>query len=140
MIGRLERELLAILQDRVKGAYPQYPVSGYNIDIAIEPVAVEIHIAANHPSASPAIRKRVKQLRKRGWSLLYIWVTPLHPLRDETADQIITAVQFAQRNPALGSQYWVIRGTGENALPRVHRYHRSYVPTPIPTLDTVSLD
>ena len=69
--------------------------------------------SANHPSSSPAIRQRVKYLRKRGWSVLYIWVTARHPLTRRAADQIVAAGQAAERNPALIGQYWVIRGTGE---------------------------
>jgi len=135
VIGRFEGLLQEMLEGCGCSVVPQQAVGFYNIDLAVGSVAVEVHVGANHPTTSSKIRHRLKQLRELNWSVLYVWITCAHPLTEAAADKIVTAMKFLEGNPTIGSQYWVIRGTGEDAVPRYNRYEVSFIPTPIPSLD-----
>lgn len=130
VIGRFENDLKQLLQRRGLTLTPQLPIGGYNLDLARLPIAVEVHVSANHPSTDRKIRKRTEHLRDLGWHVVYVWITAGFPLRGSGADKVITLYHFVKRLPAGKGKYWVIRGSGEYAFPRVYRGHRPNVLTP----------
>lgn len=115
-IGRYEQDLVALL--RVRGLEPiaQHAEGRYNIDIAIHPIAVEVHTQSAMPLTVPAIRPRIVELLKRGWIVIYVWIDrrSKHPLSPRAADDILALYQRAQIDPTttFRRSYRVIRGSG----------------------------
>lgn len=87
----------------------------YNIDIALPPVAVEVHVSTTHPMRSARQRERVVYLADRGWRTLYVWLRPGTEAADSGADEVVRHVQRAQADPSSVREYRVIRGSGEDA-------------------------
>jgi hypothetical protein len=133
-VGRFELDLKALLEARGVNPISQQPVEGYNLDLGLAPVAVEVRVSVSHPLSDPKQRKRVKRLRKLGWYSFYVWINAKHGLTERAADEIITYYELAQRDPAALSECRVIRGTGEPAARGSHRQQLPGVPTPISTL------
>ena len=73
----------------------------------------------------------VKELCNRGWFVLYIWITRKSGLDVAAAMQVVALTKLVQRDPATLSQYGVIRGSGEDALPRNRRDVGTVIPTPV---------
>ena len=120
MMGSFEHELGDMLSNRGLHPIPQQPVLGYNVDLGIAPIAVEVHVGAGHPLSDAIKRKRTKKIIECGWFVLYVWITNAHALTEHAADQIITLHQRAKRNPSALRKYGVIRGSGEPApFPRI---------------------
>jgi very-short-patch-repair endonuclease len=113
MVGRGEADLAAWLAARGLRVLAQHPVGPYNIDLAVRPVAVEVHFAANNPVADARLRKRTKNLLDWGWDVVYVWVTGRHPLIEDVADEVVAVVEAAKRQPSARREYRVIRGAGE---------------------------
>jgi len=90
----------------------------YNLDIAIGPVAVEVHRYALHPlgdtTSAIRLRQRARYICDRGWLLAYVWISARSfLLLHEAADYLVSLVEQAKCDPSLVGQYRVIRGTGE---------------------------
>jgi len=114
MTGQGEAELQDMLQQRSLAPIPQFPCGTYNIDLAVETVAVEVHLSTNMPLTVARLRKRTMDLLQRGWSVLYVW-TPrdCSELTNAAADHVIAFLQETEGDPAAPRKYRVIRGTGE---------------------------
>ena len=113
-IGAGEAELVEFLAERGVEVDAQRPVGRYNIDIAIDSVAVEVYRQAFHPIATPTQRKRVVDLFGRGHVTLYVWISFGQGIVPECADKVVALLDVFCRNPAEFGQYRVIRGTGED--------------------------
>jgi len=115
-ISPWERELNTLLQARGIAADAQQPVGRYNIDLAVRPVAVEVHRARWYPTHHLRDRQRIVYLLDRGWRSLYVWIDPRTNLLVPTcADQVRELIKLAQGNPAAFGEYRVIRGSGKGA-------------------------
>jgi len=111
--GRGEGEVLRLLIKRGLKPVPQFPVEGYNIDLAIAPVAVEVHVSANNPLTDKVLRKRLKKLIELDWFVFYIWVTNKHWLTEDAVDEAVAYYELAKSAPASIGKYRVVRGSGE---------------------------
>lgn len=111
-IGRWEKELTHELVSRGLSADPQFPVDRYNVDIAIPPIAVEVHTQYARPYYHLRDRNRIKYLCDTGWTMVYVLAgrTMNIPL---VADEIVTFREEVQRDPSLVGEYRMIRGSGE---------------------------
>lgn len=116
VVGGFEQELQAMLVKRGVNPTPQLAAGPYNIDLALPPVAVEVHVCASSPLSNARLRKRVEKLAERGWSVLYVWISKHSPLTEKAADKVVSLVELAKRNPSTLGQHWVIRGSGEDAV------------------------
>jgi len=99
-IGRWEHAVARELAARGLQVIAQLPVRGYNIDIAVWPLAVEIHSGAGHPHES-RYRERIEYLADRGWHQVY--VTFRHGRFDVQAvcDHVVTLLDDSGfRSPA----------------------------------------
>lgn len=115
-IGWGEEIFESLLRQRHVDADPQRVIGTRNIDLAIYPVAVEIWIGTTSPLNDPYCRKRVEYLTNRGWWVCYVLISRrTRVLTDATADQVISLVEEARRNPSPVRKHWVIRGCGEIA-------------------------
>jgi very-short-patch-repair endonuclease len=109
-IGRGEQQLVDWLQRRGMSTRQQFPVNGYNIDIAVGPVAVELLVSPHRPTAMAKVRKRVKNLTDCGWHVLYVWVKDADTLVERVADDIVAFVELSERNPSPVGQYRMVWG------------------------------
>lgn len=94
-------------------------VGPYNVDVAVGSIAVEIFGGGWHGGGRAAERwpERVRYLLDEGWSVVVIWVDPVrYPLHIKAADYVVALDEVARGAPALGSQYRVIRGAGEEVV------------------------
>lgn len=118
--GRWEREVAAELTARGLQVRPQLAVRGYNIDIAVWPLAVEIHSGAGYPHES-RYRERIEYLADRGWHSLYVTFTAGRFYVPVVCDQVVTVLELAQRHPPVRGEYWVVRGSRQ--LPAIIQAH-----------------
>lgn len=100
------------LRKRGLEVIPQLAVERYNIDLALGPVAVEIHWKTGSPFSSRNTGSRIKYLTHRGFHVIYIWVGKC-PLRESVADDVVAFLEQASSDPSPIGKYRVIRGCGE---------------------------
>ncbi len=112
-VGNGERLFAQWLAGRGHVAILQKAVGRYNLDLAIPPVAVEIHVHPNDPLNRPRTRKRIEYLTDRGWHVLYVWIGKTHFLTEAAADDAIAFLQRAKGDKAVPGMYRVIRGSGK---------------------------
>ena len=136
VVGTGEELMASWLAARGLVFSPQLAVDRYNLDLALLPVAVEIHVRPNNPLHFPPSFERMKHLTNRGWHVVYLWVTKRHFLSAAAADDIVTFYQIAKADPSPIGQYRVIRGSGELvAAGRGDLDEIALIPTPRSPLD-----
>ena len=130
LIGRGEPELADLLIRRGITVECQLPVHGYNIDIAVRPVAVEVWWGEGYPLRHGRQARRVIDLASVGWSTVLVWLSRKLPT-GEGADAVITFLEEVSRSPdSIGPQYRVVRGDGQViATGKADRDHLALVPT-----------
>lgn len=111
--GLGEAEMVDWLSERGLKPLHQFPIDIYNIDVAILPVAVEIHRNTGMPLVMPHLKKRTKHLTNRGIHVIYVWITPAHPLSKAAADDAVAFFEAAKTDPSTVGKYRVIRGSGQ---------------------------
>lgn len=115
-VGFGEKELCGWLIERGESPQTQFPVGSKNLDLAIHPIAVEVHFCTNSPIHFPRYRKRIKYLADRGWSSCYVMIARrTKVLIPDVADKIVSILKFTRSNPSAMREHWVIRGCGEIA-------------------------
>jgi len=91
---------------------PQKAFGPYNIDIAINGTAVEIHGNGCHPHTHTYYRKRVMDLLKGGWSVIYIkTVGKVHA--DIATQKVSRMIDLIESDKSGVCHYGMIRGSGE---------------------------
>lgn len=124
LIGKGEADLIKLLSDAGIDSEAQLPVDKYNIDVAVRPVAMEVHRQTYNPLRDTRLQQRVKDLGSKGWLSLYIWT---NPQRSESTigmrclDQILPLLELACQNPAAFGEYRVIGANGE-PIPTPQKY------------------
>lgn len=111
-VGHLETEF--IQQFKKLGFEPvsQKAVDRYNIDIAINTTAVEIHINGANPHNAVSYKRRIINLLKLGWNVIYVKITS-DVFIEITANKIGRMIHLIESNPSSVCQYGMIRGTSE---------------------------
>lgn len=115
-LSPLAVDLQAMLEARGLATTLEQASGRYNIDIAVSPVAVEVHRYSFNPLGATRLheRKRTNYLCNRGWLVCYVWIRPRqYLLTDDAADYVVSLAEEAKRDPSLIGEYRVIRGTGE---------------------------
>lgn len=108
-----EQSVAEFVEARGWKAIPQKAVGIYNVDLAVETVAVEV-LGGEWHASKPGHSKRTKDILDAGWHIAFIWDTPNFPLEVERAgDRLITFLERTRRSPAGSREYWVIRGDGQ---------------------------
>jgi very-short-patch-repair endonuclease len=138
-VGQGEIEMFDWLKACGLSVIQQYPIEGYNLDIAVDGVLdVEIFNERCHPLAHYIDRRRRKHLLDLGWHILYVWTTKSHPIRERAADYVVSYLQEIRTNPPSPCQHRVIRGTGELALTNGRQpYNWPLVPAPEGYFDSI---
>lgn len=112
-VGKGEAELLDLLVCRGLPVATQFPLYGYNLDLAVPPVAVEVWWGHSYPFRVPKLLRRTVDLAHLGWSTVFMWCSE-RPIQPDAADAVVAFVEEAGRRPAsVGPQYRVIRSDGE---------------------------
>lgn len=93
---------------------PQRATCGYNIDIAVGHVAVEIHSTKVRPHNITQRLERIVKLINAGMSVLYICVRPeWDNVPDASIDQFVAFHDMTRGLPTGQGQYRVVRRNGE---------------------------
>jgi len=112
-----ERLFASWLAERGLTPVLQKAVGPYNIDVAVQPIAVEIYGGGWHGQGDHAARsrKRFEYILNNGWAAVVIWVNRRYcPLSVAAADYVVAFLEQVRSNPALIGQYRVIRGDGQD--------------------------
>lgn len=99
----------AMLRARGHIGIPQLPVGRYNIDLAFEPLAVELHRYTGHPLNYHLQPPRVAYLAERGWSTLYVWLRLDQTLTEAVADRTAEQIEEYRRDPAAFGKVRVVK-------------------------------
>lgn len=121
-VGRFEDILMRMLRRRGLRPIPQEAFLGYNLDLGLIPIAVEVHVSANNPTADRKIRKRIENILEGGRWVIYVWITAAHPLSKGAVDKILAFLDLAKRKPSSRCEHRVIRGSGEFAISHMDRH------------------
>lgn len=137
-IHRGENEVASAMRERGLKIEQQFPVDGYNIDIAIPArrIAVEIVGSNWHPGGAEHRRKRLEYLLDRGWLVVFVFIWRREPglvrpkgidgkflsvrrmakhfVPGKIADYFVALAQKSGRNKAFAGKYGVIDGHAEN--------------------------
>lgn len=108
-----ESSLAEMLQSRGVLSVPQRAIGPYNVDLAINPVAVEV-LGGGWHSIKPIHSERTPYILDEGWHLLMVWdYEGRSALGPGAAEYIVSFVEEVRRNPPATCQYRVISGHGE---------------------------
>jgi very-short-patch-repair endonuclease len=115
--GRLgsdgERHLVHLLEERGLYPIPQKAIGRYNVDLAVEPVAVEV-LGGNWHARKRIHATRTPYILDEGWHLIFVWSQePYSPVTASAADYIVALLDEMRWNPPAESQYRVISGHGQ---------------------------
>lgn len=113
LVGKGEAELFDLLVGRGLPIETQVPVYGYNLDITIGSVAVEVWWGKSYPMRRARHARRTVQLADLGWSTLFVWMGLELPT-EATADAVVAFFEETGRRPdSVRPEYRVIRCDGE---------------------------
>lgn len=129
-VGKGEAELIDLLIARGVAVETQLPVYGYNLDISVKSVAVEVWWGNSYPLRPLRLARRTIQLADLGWSTMFVWLSQQTPTA-ECADAVIAFIQeMGRRPPSVRPQYRVVRSNGELvAAGEAQLDHLALVPT-----------
>lgn len=110
-----ERRLAGWLSKRHVPYAREKAVGRYNLDFAVESVAVEVLGGEWHNTRVKAMLhgRRTPYILDQGWAIAFVWATPSHPMTEKVADEIVAYVDETRRDPSLIGEYRVIRGDGQ---------------------------
>lgn len=111
-IGIGEQECYKMLQINGFNPIAQFYFGNYNIDIACGNIAIEIHRNPALPHTHVAYRKRIINLLKSGWNVIYIKFRASF-IQDAAFDQLKIMLQTASLNPSVRGQYGMINSAGK---------------------------
>jgi hypothetical protein len=112
-VGILEDFVFNAIKDLSPVAQKSFGV--YNIDIAVGTVAIEIHNASAYPHTHKPTRKRIVNLLKGGWTVIYIKFGKEAIINETAINNLRFLIQHPRFYPSVACKYWMIRGTGEIA-------------------------
>lgn len=111
-IGKWEKECTDSLREVGLNPIPQCHFRTYNIDIACGNIAIEIHRSTSMPHNHPFYSKRIINLLKGGWNVIYVKFTGDN-IQNITFDKIVELCKFTGFNPSDSCQYGMINGAGK---------------------------
>lgn len=115
-----EPEILAYLLGVGLHAVDQYPVEGYNLDIALPMyrVSVEVENATLTSVHRAKHHKRTKDLLDLGWSTIFVCAKSGRPFSAAAVGEyVIACLKDMCRDEAPRRGYWVVRGDGHEVSP-----------------------
>jgi hypothetical protein len=110
-VGILEDFVMNALHDLSPVSQKAFGV--YNIDIAVGTVAIEIHNASAYPHTHKPTRKRIINLLKSGWTVIYIKFGKDAIINEAAINKVRFIIDQSGTNPSISGKYWMVKGTGE---------------------------
>lgn len=111
-VGDLEMIFKERFEEKGFKVIPQKAVYVYNIDLAIRNTAIEIHVTSSFPHNTATYRKRIVELLKRDWNVIYIRVRSKLSIQRAT-DKVSAMIDLIESNKPPVCQYGMVRGTGK---------------------------
>lgn len=113
--GKWEAEFVEEFRKYGIDVIHQYPLTGYNIDIAIPQwkIAVEIESGPAFYRRRPFLFKRTKNILDQGWDIAFIAINNITVDIATCTKNLITNFQLFGRNHSGTGAYGVIRGDGK---------------------------
>ena len=111
-VGDLEMIFKERFEEKGFKVIPQKAVYIYNIDLAIRNTAIEIHVTSSFPHNTATYRKRIMELLKRDWNVIYIRIQSKLSIQ-RAADKVSAMIDFIESNKPSVCQYGMVRGTGK---------------------------
>jgi hypothetical protein len=116
-VGFGEAEFSQMLERRGFNVTPQAAWNGYNIDIMVGSVAVEIHHFTTHPFYRTQTVRRAVEMLCAGLHMFYIQIDPrTNILTEAAADQFVAFFDLVSAEPSAIGQYRVISGDGQRSI------------------------
>lgn len=113
-VGKWEADFVNELRKNNISVIPQKAIHIYNIDIFTPPsICMEIACFKTNPFFRKQFRTRCIYLLNSGFNIIIVWINKGPPDIASCTDYLISKIQSIQWNPAIRSQYWVIRGSGK---------------------------
>jgi hypothetical protein len=113
-IGVGESEICNFMAEKKIDFIPQMAWNGYNIDIMVGNLAVEVHCVATNPFYITRNIKKTVELMSSGINVVFVWVRPKNKtISIKTLNYIVELSKLSSQNPTAVGQHWVIRGDGE---------------------------
>lgn len=112
--GRWESEVAHAFKERGFYVSEQYPLRGYNIDVALVDwrVAVEIETSSGFYSRRPKLLRRTKDILDSGWSVVFVYASKSLDVVAAT-DKIVANLYKASPCHSGSCAYGVIRSDGK---------------------------
>ncbi len=107
-VGNGEVELMVLLKGRGLNCIPQLAVKRFNIDIAVENVAVELVISKANPLCLRHNIAKAIELCNIGWNVIFLWLRDASLITEVQADYIASYCKQSSLDPSLRGEYRVI--------------------------------
>jgi len=111
-VGFLEQEFALALELLGKKCLSQTAIDVYNADLTFGNTVIEIHANSSHPHNHTYYRRRIENILKLGWNVLYIKCTG-KILIDRAAQKISLMIDLIESNQTACRHYGVIGGSGD---------------------------
>lgn len=113
-IGKGELELKKAIEKKGISVIAQKAFDRYNIDLAInDSVAVEVFFCATNPLSRKNDSKKIVELLKKNWLVIYIIFSPTADILMIDFNYIASIVDMLSRDPSIRGKYFVIRANGK---------------------------
>lgn len=107
-VGIGEKALRSLLSERGYSIDPQRPVDVYNVDIAVDHVAVELHTGGVGQLAEPKYVRRLEHLFDRGYSVLFVFVSSERAIA-ENIEHVVADLERMRGLPPGSREHRVVR-------------------------------
>lgn len=108
-----EQALGQWLRELGESPIAQRAIGKYNVDLAMNPVAVEV-LGGGWHAYKATHAQRTPDILDQGWNLVMVWDHKgRSPLSLGAAEYLVAFVQEVRRNPPASCQYRVVSGDGE---------------------------
>ena len=108
-----EQILRQLLRERGADPTPQRTIGVCNVDLAMNPVAVEV-LGGGWHAHKPIHAERIPYILDQGWNLVMVWDHEgRSALGPGAAEYLVAFTDEVRRNPPATCQYRVISGNGE---------------------------
>ena len=108
-----EQLLGSMLRERGIDTIPQRAIGVCNVDLAMNPVAVEV-LGGGWHAYKPVHAQRIPYILDQGWHLVMVWDHEgRSALSSGAAEYLVSFTEQARRKPPATCQYRVISGDGE---------------------------
>lgn len=103
---------------------PQFAWNGYNIDIMVGNLAVEIHNSTSDPIHATQRFVKIIQLLSAGINVIFLRQHKIDIIDEVALSEIVSFHDFTSLNPTPVGQYRVIRGDGKTDISAIRNFNK----------------